>query len=112
MSKTNSDIVISITTDENKIPEKITWKTTEAEGGESRAVMLSIWDHKNTETLKIDLWDKEMTVEEMKKFVYQNLFTLCDSFERATNEKEMAKDMRKFAQYFGEEMKVIKPLKS
>jgi gliding motility-associated protein GldC len=110
MAKSTSEIVLKIETDENKIPETLSWKTTEGEGGNTRAIMLSIWDDKATETLKIDLWNKEMTVEEMKKFTYQTLFTLCDSFERATNEKEMAKDMRKFCQYFGEEMKVIKPI--
>jgi len=108
MIKSESEISIKIGLDENKVPEKIEWNSEEV-GGETRAFLLSVWDHKTTESLRIDLWNKEMTVEEMKKFMYQTLFTLCDTFEKATNEKEMVKDMRKFCQYFGEEMQVIKP---
>jgi gliding motility-associated protein GldC len=35
---------------------------------EAKAVMLSVWDSKAKESLRIDLWTKEMPVDEMKIF--------------------------------------------
>ena len=49
-----------------------------------------------------------MTVEEMKKFTYQHLATLADTFERATGEKNMSGAIREFARMFGLEMQVIR----
>ena len=63
-----SDINIEVVTDENKVPEEIYWS---AEDGniykeEAKALMLSVWDSKSQETLRIDLLTKEMPVDEMK----------------------------------------------
>jgi hypothetical protein len=40
----------------------------------------------------------------MKAFFHQNILTLADTFERATNENKMAAQMRDFAGYFSEHM--------
>ena len=57
--------------------------------------------------MKIDLWTKEMKVDEMKKFFHQTFLALADTFERATGEDKMAGDMRDFCEYFAEKMKLI-----
>ena len=75
--------------------------------GTSHGLLLGIWDPKTAHTLKIDLWTKEMTVDDMKRFFHQTLLTMADSFERATNEHEMATDMREFSRYFGEQMGLL-----
>ena len=68
MKKTQ--ISFNIELDENKIPEKITWSAND--GGvnnkDSKAVFLSVWDHEPQETLKIDLWTKDMPVDQMNVF--------------------------------------------
>ena len=64
---------------------------------ESKAVFLSVWDHKPQETLKIDLWTKDMLVDDMKKFYHQTLLSMADSFKRSTNEDEISEDIRDFA---------------
>ena len=65
-----SEIKFLVELDENRVPEKLTW--TAQDGGvdaeEAKAMMLSIWDGKAKETLRIDLWTKEMPVDEMKLF--------------------------------------------
>ncbi|HOZ40078.1 MAG: gliding motility protein GldC [Flavobacteriales bacterium] len=100
-----SDIRLSVHLDENKVPERIDW---EAEDGDmrssSKAVLLSLWDAEEKNTLRIDLWTKEMSMEEMKAFFHQNILTMADTFERATGEGKMAAQMRDFGAYFAEHM--------
>lgn len=104
-----SEINFTVSLDENNLPEKIDWKATDGnEESSSKSVMISLWDAKENNTLRIDLWTKDMTVDEMKQFYHQSLLSMSDSFERATNESAIAKDMRGFAQYFGEKMELIK----
>ena len=92
-----SEIKLTVHLDENKVPERIDW---EAEDGgarsSSKAVLLALWDEQERNTLRIDLWTKEMTVEEMKAFFHQNILTLADTFDRATGEGKMAAQMRNF----------------
>ena len=45
---------------------------------EAKAVMLSVWDQKKQESLRIDLWTKDMPVDEMKLFFHQTLVTMSD----------------------------------
>lgn len=100
-----SEITIRLQMDENHVPEHIEWKAEDGNGqGVGKAMLLSFWDAEELNTMRIDLWTKEMTVEEMKAFFHQNILTLADTFERATNEDRMAAQMRDFADYFAEHM--------
>ncbi|MEO8067763.1 MAG: gliding motility protein GldC [Flavobacteriales bacterium] len=104
-----SQIQFTISLDENKVPERIEW---EAEDGsaksECKSVLISLWDAKELNTLRIDLWTKEMTTDEMKSFFHQSLLTMADTFERATGEDKMAAQMRDFGRYFAEHMLGVK----
>jgi len=71
---------------------------------EAKAMMLSVWDSQAQETLRIDLWTKEMMLDEMKHFFYQSIITMSDTYERATNDKEVAQEMREFGKKIGEKM--------
>ena len=100
-----SEIKLSVQLDENNVPERIDWEAEDnGEKSQSKAVLLSLWDDKEKNTLRIDLWTKEMSVEEMKAFFHQNILTMADTFERATNESKMAEQMRDFGAYFAEHM--------
>ncbi|MCG2431463.1 MULTISPECIES: gliding motility protein GldC [Aequorivita] len=108
--KHKSEIRLNVGLDENKIPETIHW--TAEDGGitneESKAVMLSVWDHKNKESLRIDLWTKEMPMDEMKIFFHQTLTAMADTFQRATNDDKMSDTMRDFCDYFAEKLELKK----
>ena len=107
MSK-KSTIAFDISLDENHVPDNISWRASDnGEGGDADATMLTIWDKKEKNTLRIDLWTKEMSVDDMKLFMYQSMLTMADTFSRATGEETMAKDMRHFAQTFGEKMEIV-----
>lgn len=105
-----SEIKFNIELDENRVPESIQW--TAPDGGiaaeAAKAIMLSIWDSKAQETLRIDLWTKDMPVDEMKKFFHQTLVAMSDTFQRATNDEKMAGTMKDFCDYFAEKMELVK----
>ncbi|MBP6623732.1 MAG: gliding motility protein GldC [Chitinophagaceae bacterium] len=97
---TASTIAIQVELDENKVPEKIFWQA--AEGGvpnpaEAKAFMLSIWDLNENAALRIDLWTKKMMVDEMNDFFFQTMMTMADTYERATQQKELANEIRTFS---------------
>lgn len=110
MANTTSEIKFLINLDENRVPEKLQW--TAQDGGvnaeEAKAIMLSIWDSKHQETLRIDLWTKDMPVDEMKKFFHQTLVAMSDTFQRATNDERMTDTMKDFCDYFAEKMDLLK----
>jgi len=98
-----STIAIDVTLDESKIPHQILWNATQSsseEKQEAKAMMISFWDGKERAALRIDLWTKEMMVEEMADFYYQTMMTMADTFERATHQKELVGEMKDFAKNF------------
>lgn len=111
MSKTiTSEIKFLVELDENRVPEKLTWSA--EDGGveleEAKAMMLSIWNSKVQETLRIDLWTKDMPVDEMKLFFHQTLVAMSETFQRATQDEKMADTMKDFCDYFAEKMELKK----
>jgi len=108
MEKT-SEITFTVHLDENSVPERIDWKADDTgDAGECDATLLSVWDKKEKNTLRIDLWTKDMMVEDMKLFTYQTLVTMADTFARATDEEALANELREFAQQMAEKMGLIR----
>ena len=107
---TTSEIKFLVELDENRVPEKLTWSAQDdgVEQEEAKAMMLSIWDSKVQETLRIDLWTKDMPVDEMKLFFHQTLVAMADTFQRATQDEKMADTMKDFCDYFAEKMELKK----
>ena len=68
--KNISKIEIEVELDNNKVPEKIRWTASDGNinNQETKATFLSVWDSKNQESLRIDLWTKDMPLDEMKLF--------------------------------------------
>jgi len=109
MKKTQ--ISFDVELDENKIPEKISWSA--SDGGvsdeESKAVFLSVWNHVPQETLKIDLWTKDMPLDQMNVFFHQTLVSMSDTFLRATQNEKMTDSFKQFCDYFAENLKIKLP---
>ena len=110
MAKKTSPISIEVTVDENKIPEKIIWSAPDGdvENEEAQAMLLAFWDGKNQETLRMDLWVKEMPVDQMKIFFHQTLLTMSDTYLRATQDEKMTVTMKDFCDYFAEKLNLKK----
>ena len=108
MAFKKSKIELNVELDENHIPEVLKWSA--EDGGikdeEAKAILLSVWDHKNKETLRIDLWTKDMPVDEMKQFFHQILVAMSDTFHRATQDEKMTATMKDFCDYFAEKLEL------
>jgi gliding motility-associated protein GldC len=105
-----SKIELNVELDENRVPEKLNWSAQDGgiDNEEAKAVMLSVWDSKTQETLKIDLWTKDMPIDEMKLFFHQTLVTMSDTFLRATQDEKMTATMKDFCDYFAEKLELKK----
>ena len=111
MSKNiTTSIELKVKLDENRVPEKLSW--TAEDGGikneEAKAMMLSVWDSKAQETLRVDLWTKDMPVDEMKLFFHQTLVEMSNTYQRATNDEKMTATMKDFCDYFAEKLDLKK----
>ena len=105
----SSEIKINIGLNENNVPVRMLWNATDGDvkNAEAKAMMLSIWDPKQNNTLKIDLWTAEMSIEEMKQFFHQTLLTMADTFEKATGETLITEDLRDYCYHFAEKMDIL-----
>src|SRR6186713_2910081 len=95
-----STITIDILLDPNKVPELITWKAADSTADvaqKAKAMCVAFWDGADKTAMRIDLWTKDMMMDEMADFYYQMLMTMADTFTRATQQKELSDDMKKFA---------------
>lgn len=108
---TEKEIRIKVGLDDKNMPVRISWDADDNPSGEttqdSKAMLISLFDREHLETIKIDLWVKDMQVGEMDRFVFQTLRGMADTYFRATQNAEMARDMQRFVQYFGEQTQVI-----
>ncbi len=109
MAVKSKDINIKVELDEQNIPSDIIWSATDLQGADEvscRAMLLSMWDAKNKDTLKLDLWTRDMTMDEMKIFFHQTLVTMADTLQQSINDERIAGDMRDFCAYFAEKMEI------
>jgi gliding motility-associated protein GldC len=92
-----STIQFEITLDSNNIPEKIEWLATDGPSNkmeEIKAVSVSLWDPSQENTLRLDLWTKEMNVFDMKRFTVETLDGLADCVQNSTGDDIMASEIR------------------
>jgi gliding motility-associated protein GldC len=98
-----STITINVALDEKNIPDHILWKASDStadQAQKAKAMMLAFWDGADKSALRMDLWTKEMMVDEMADFYYQTIMTMADSFDRATHQHELVDMMKQFAKDF------------
>lgn len=104
-------IHIEVGLNSQQTPVRMTWTAEDTPGGsapqEMKAVLMSFFEKETLETMKIDLWTNELLTMEMDKFMYYTLRALSDTYLRATNNKELAEDMQRFSQYFGEQTEIL-----
>lgn len=106
-----SDIKLSVGLNEEKMPTRIDWEATDnATGAQvAKAMLLSLFDAETKDTLRIDLWTKDMQIMEMDRFMFQTLRGLADTYYRASQNAELAGEMQRFVHYFGEKTGIIPP---
>ena len=99
----NSTITIDVQLDPDKVPQQISWRASDSTADvaqKAKAIMISFWDGADKSALRIDLWTKDMMVDEMSDFFYQTIMTMADTYGRATQYKDLAEEMKNFARDF------------
>jgi gliding motility-associated protein GldC len=94
MRKTQISFAIEL--DNNNVPEKIMWDATDKPNAglsETKSISVALWDHKQKNTLRIDLWSKDMPVNEMKRFYVDCIGGLAQSVLSATGDETMSAEM-------------------
>ena len=99
-------ITINVELDENKIPKKISWSAPDGgiEDQNAKAMLLSFWNYEKKESFRMDLWVKDMPIEDMKQFFYQNLVSMTKTYYKATQDEKMTATMNDFCDYFSEKL--------
>jgi gliding motility-associated protein GldC len=100
---TESNINIAVQLDEKKVPQQITWSATGNASGSpqiAKAMFIAFWDAVDKSALRIDLWTKDMMVDEMADFYFQVFTTMADTFQRATKHDVLTNDIKAFARDF------------
>ncbi len=106
-----SEIKFTVTLDDDNRPVTLQWNAEDSgmEGDkECKAMAIALYDKKDQTTMRIDLWTKDMMVEEMQQFFFEMYMSMADTYLNATNDKSMADSMRTYAKQFGKEVSVIK----
>lgn len=103
-----SNITIEIELDDDKIPQHIQWVATDSSADmmqPAKSMMIAFWDGADKSALRIDLWTKDMMVDEMADFYYQTMMGMADTYLRATQQTELVNDMKTFAKDFYKKFK-------
>lgn len=106
----SSDITIRVGLNAEQVPINIEWGASDRNGGTlepCKAMLVALFDKEHRDTLRIDLWTQEMQVMEMDRFFYQTLKSMSQTYLKATQNKELAEQMAKFAHFFGEQTEVV-----
>lgn len=105
MKKSNINVEVAL--DENNLPVDMHWSAEGADMKQTKAMFLALWDGEAKNTMKLDLWVKEMSIEEMKQFFHQTMLTMADTFEKATGETNISEDLRDYCYHFADKMKIM-----
>ena len=94
--------------DENQLPLNIEMQASDGAANEQniKALMLSAWAAKTKETLRIDLWTKDMPVNEMFVMYHQTMTGMAATLERATGHTKLAGALRDYCEFFADETKI------
>lgn len=99
-----SEIKFNIELDNQNVPDKITWEATERHPPvvePTKAICVSIWDYKQQNTLKIDLWTKDMPIDEMKRFFVETIGGLGETLKNATGDDVMVSEINELCERLG-----------
>ncbi|WP_400262395.1 gliding motility protein GldC [Sphingobacterium sp. SG20118] len=108
-----AEIKLQIELDETNVPNTITWSSSDGESSDelpAKAMFLALWDSAYKNSMRIDLWTKDMPYDEMKRFFYETLQTLGDTFLRSSGGDPVAEkviaDLRDYCAHFADKMEV------
>lgn len=106
-----SEINFKVELDNNNVPEKIWWDATEKPDpglSETKAISISLWDQLQKNTMRIDLWSKDMPVDEMKRFYIDCLGGLAQSILTSTGDEQMCGEINALCERMAKQLSTLK----
>ena len=103
MSRT-AEIKLTVDLDADNVPTRIEWEASDARDGgpkHCQSMMLSLWDTDTKSIAAIDLWAKDTTIDDMNQYFYQAIHRMADTYQRATQNQELARRIHEFGEGFG-----------
>ena len=91
-----STIQFHVHLDDDNIPERIEWDATDKPDSgfsDTKAIGIALWDHAQKNTMRIDLWTKDMPVDDMKRFYVDCIGGLSQSVLSSTGDEFLANEM-------------------
>lgn len=104
-----TEILFKVTLDDQNMPVSIRWSASDGpqnEMKESKSMMIALWDGKDKNTMTIDLWTKDMQIDEMHTHFFQRLLSFADSYQKATGNPFVREEMLAFCEQLGEKTHV------
>ena len=94
--------------DENYLPLNIDMQESDSAIQEKniKALMVSAWSAQTKETLRIDLWTKDMPVHDMFIMYHQTMIGMAESLEKATGHDKIAGALRDYCNFFAKETRI------
>ena len=95
--------------DENNLPKNIQMVGHQLDKDEVnlKALMIAAWDAQKKETLRVDIWTKDMPVHDMFILYHQNMMGMATSLDKSTGEGKLAEALRDYCAFFAEKTKII-----
>ena len=103
-----SKLTFDLELDDNNVPKKIIMNSSDNQAKDVllKSVMIAAWDEKTKETLRVDLWTKDMMVNEMFIMYHQTMIGMAASLEKATGQTNLAGALRDYCDFFAKETKI------
>ena len=95
--------------DENNLPNSIKMLEEKASNSsiDLKALLIAGWDAKRKETLRVDIWTKDMPVNDMFIMYHQNMIGMATSLEKSTGQNKLANALRDYCDFFAKETKIL-----
>ena len=91
-----STLKFNLELDENNVPKKIVMNSSDNQAVDVvlKSVIISAWDAEKKDTLRVDLWTKDMMVNEMFIMYHQTLMSMASTLEKSTGHDKLAGALR------------------
>lgn len=99
-----SEIKFTIQLDEQNMPNTILWEASDKKPAgkeEAKAISLALWDGSQKNTLKIDLWAKDMPIDDMKRFYVEAIGGMAESIKNSTGDEVMVSEINDLCERLG-----------
>lgn len=99
-------LIFEVEVDENNLPVSIEMLSNKKKEDDIKALLISAWAAKSKETLRVDLWTKDMPVHEMYILFHQTMLGMASTLEKSTGHNKLAGALRDYCSFFADQTKI------